>query len=279
MACAAHPDTEAFHECTRCGLWHCEACLKPIPTPGRSEPILACPRCDGLVRVAMVRVAPPRDDVLDLVRRPFAGEGLLTMLALAVPCALTVVPVGFFQLFMTFLWLGCLSAYYFQTVDHVGRGLAGLPFSAEPVTRSQAARALGRGLLCFGVAFGPMIFSLAALPGERALAILLGVYGIACAPAAILSVAITRSALNGIWPLMWARLIARAPAAYLRLVGLFAASSVAIFILSGVLVPLLARIPVVGPLLAAMVVGPLVIAQAALIGGFLRRNADAIGYA
>src|SRR4051812_10160666 len=122
MQCAAHADMEAFHQCTLCGAWHCEACLKPIETQGSARPIQTCPSCGGLARVAIERVAEERADLRDVVLRPFSGDGALTILALGAPLGLTVIPMRLLSLFFAFVYLGCLAGYYFQTVDHIGRG-------------------------------------------------------------------------------------------------------------------------------------------------------------
>lgn len=278
MRCTRHPEIEAFHFCTLCDKWHCEPCLKPLETRGRSQPLLTCPDCGGHARVGMERVPTEREDLQDLVRRPLSGEGLLTAFVLSLPLGLIAVPIRHLQAFLVFVHVACLVSYYFQTVDHVGRRRPGLPFSAAPVSRGELWAALVRGFTCLFVAAGPAFIWNAFLPQDRAIAVLLAVIGVALAPSAIISVAVTERAWTALWPFSWARVISRAPAAYGRIVGVFVATTMAWAIVDLFAIYTVGRIPILGLLFVATVNAAFAILQAVLIGGFLRRNAAELGY-
>jgi hypothetical protein len=227
----------------------------------------------------MERVPSQREDMIELLRRPFDREGLLTALVLALPFGLTIVPDRLVALFFSFVYAGCLASFYFQTVDHVGRGQPGLPFSAAPVSRADLSKAVERGLACLAVAVGPAWAWSVLVPEVPLVSFALLALGCALAPAAIVTVAVTERALLALWPFAWARIIARAPSAYGRLVLLFFGSS-AIWIALGAVASLtLGRIPLAGPLLAAAVNAVLATVQAVLVGGFIRRNATDLGVA
>lgn len=278
MQCAQHPETEAFHQCTLCAAWHCEACLKRVETRGTSRPLLACPTCGGLAHVAVERVPEQRDDLLDVLRRPFTEDGGVTVFALAVPAGLTIIPINFLPAIFACIYLGCLAGYYFQTVEHIGRGRPGLPFSIETTSRSGVAIALGRGLACLLVGVGPAALWGAFVPGLPVVTFLLLVLGAALAPAAIIAVSVSRNGFVALWPFFWARVMARAPAAYGRLVGLFTAST-AVWALGIVIAAnTLGRIPIAGAFLVGAVNAALALLQATLVGGFLRRNSAELGY-
>lgn len=278
MRCTRHPEVEAFHCCTLCGNWHCEPCLGKLETRGTSRPLLTCPDCGGHARVAMERVPPPREDMMDLVRRPVSGEGLLTAFVLALPFGATVFPIHQLQLFLAAVHVGCLVSYYFQTVDHVGRARPGLPFSAAPISRGDVVMALLRGFACLLVAAGPAVTWILFIPDAPVITFALVLFGAALAPAAIVTVAVTGQLWTALWPFSWARIIARAPRAYGRVVGVFIASSVAWGLVDLLAIYMLWRIPILGSLLVATVNGVMAIFQAVLVGGFLRRNAAELGY-
>jgi hypothetical protein len=94
----------------------------------------------------------------------------------------------------------------------------------------------------------------------------------------VLTVTITNSTVGAVWPVAWARIIARAPASYALLVALFVGSIVAWWLGSWAAAATLGRVPLLGGLLVVTVDNLLAFAQAALVGGFLRRNAAALGY-
>lgn len=279
MACARHPDIEALHACTLCGAWHCEACLGKLVTPGREQPLLTCPDCGGLAKVAAERVPSHREEMSELVRRPFAEDGILVALALGAPLALTVVPNPTMRTAALFIYLACLASYYFETVDHVGRGRRGLPFSASSVSRGELLGAMLRGLACLLVLAGPAWGFSLLVPDAPVLTALLLVLGVGLAPAAIVSVAISGRARAALWPFAWARVIARAPLAYGRVVGVFVASSVVWALGAALAVMTIGQLPIVGPFAAGAVNAALAILQATLVGGFLRRHAEDLGYA
>lgn len=97
-------------------------------------------------------------------------------------------------------------------------------------------------------------------------------------PASILAVVLTQSTLGAVWPVAWVRIIARAPTQYLRLVLPFLASG-AVWLAAGWAArATLGRLPIAGGIGVATLDALLGFAQAALVGGFLQRNASEFGY-
>jgi hypothetical protein len=240
--------------------------------------LATCPACGGLARpVALERVAPEGEDLAELVRRPFSGEGLGAVVAMAIPYAFVGFPMPFLGRLALFIYGGVLASYYFQIINHVGLGRPGMPFSADVGSRSELSSAVGRGLACFAVAFGPAWAVSFFMPNRVALLAAFAL-GIALVPASVLAIAITQNALSGLWPPTMARIIARAPGAYAQLVGVFAVSSGVWWLGYTLANATLGRIPVVGDLGVGIVINVLALLQAVLVGGFLRRNAAEFGY-
>jgi hypothetical protein len=285
MDCALHPGAEAFRVCVRCGKLHCPACVRAVGESGR--PLEACRHCDGLLRVAQERVAPPASALAEALRRPFTVEGITTAVALAVPAWARALP-GLSTIF-GLIYLAALSGAYFMTVDHVGRGRPGLPGPSDrDFDWGESAAVAARGLLCILLVALPAIawaVHLALRDAEApdlatqrwAVAGLL-LAGLSYTPAAIVAVVVSNSTLAALWPVAWARVILRAPSSYALLVGLFVVTFLAWALAGAIAAQTLGRVPLLGGLLAATVSNLLLLTQAALVGHFLRRNADAFGY-
>lgn len=291
MQCAAHPASEASHECTLCGVWSCAACVRPLRTAGNATPMYACPACGGLAvtRAPARDQEPPSDELGELLKRPFTGEGLTAIIALAVPYWLMKLPSlgcimgGFLQkvlwIVMGIVYLGALTSYYFQTVNHVGLGRPGLPFSAAAEDRDSMSASLARGLVCLLVALGPVIASGFVLEPTPLVSFAAFTFGLAVVPASILAIVITGTAVNGLWPPVIVSIIERVPLAYAKLTGLFLVSSTVWWLGDLAASATLGKVPLAGDLLVGMTNNLLVLLQAVLVGGFLRRNADDLGYA
>lgn len=284
MFCARHPEVAAEWECLRCGAWSCEGCLSHLASAVSTQRIPACGSCGGVARRAPRVVLAPIDDDRALVRRPLTGEALLTAFAFAIPAALTdLVPLRAAVLF-AIAFTASLSGYYLQTIDHVGRGEEGLPFNSRSVyDRWTIAKALARGFVCVAVGYGPLIVWRCFVPvDEPALDLLFSLiwlaFGLALMPAAVLGVVLGNGALSGAWPLNWARIIRHAPGPYLRLCGVFAATVAVGGAALGIVVAIFGGIPVLGRLAAGMVLALAVMLQATMVGGFLRRHAEELGY-
>jgi len=276
MDCPRHPGVEASHACTLCGVESCGACLGSLSGQGSGRALRTCPACGGLSR-AIERVTPPAEDFLDLARRPFTGEGLLTMAALAAPGALIGLPGSVLPRIFLVIYVGALAAYYFQVISHVGARRPGMPFSSDVTSRGDLVAAIGRGLACLLVGLGPF-FAAALLAPSPPLMVAALMVGVLFMPASIVAVAITESALNGLWPPMMLAIVRRAPAAYVRLVGIFLVSTAAWWLGVGVAVATVGRIPLLGGFFVAVVSNVLVVLQAVLVGGFLRRHAAELGF-
>ena len=278
MQCDQHPEAQAFHECSRCGVWHCEACAKRVHAGKvKSAPILVCPRCDGVLRETAKPVLAGKEEASDLLRRPLSGEGALTAVMLAVPYWFSSAPAGL-GLACSFVYFSCLAGFYFQTVDHIGRGKEGLPFSPSEITKSDLLRSLFRGFLCAAVALGPALFWFNVARGGLPVGLLLLVFGALCAPAAILAIVVTGRSLNALWPGAWVQIAMRSPETYVKLAGVFLLSSVIWVASLALVVFTLGRLPFLGNLITGAVNASFALAQAALVGGYLRRNAESFGY-
>jgi hypothetical protein len=284
MRCSAHGEREATRQCTRCQRLFCDGCVKRVKAG--TGVLESCPVCSGLLKVAAITVPPLRAQLADVLARPFSKEGLVTALALAFAYWLSVWLPIVGPLFL-YGYLAGLVAYYFQIIDHVGRDRAGLPGPADTV--EDVPHVLGlllRGFICALLGTVPLLLWLhlarhdAPTDPRTLFATVLGLLlvGQIYMPAALLAIVLTDSTLGALYPVAWLRIIARAPASYAQLVVLYIASILvggAIWIGGGLV---LDRLPLVGGLLTAMVHNLLLFSQAALVGGFLRRNADELGY-
>lgn len=269
--CATHPDNEATHECTVCHSIQCTACLRALATPGRSDPTLVCTRCGALA----VRLPEPlpteKEDLRQALLRPFDLEGILLIVAMTIPAWLANVPFPGFAWFFAAIYIGCLSAIYFQTIEHVGLGRSGLPFSSGITTRSELLAALFRGFTCLALGLGPAWVTFSFFPAAWPLGIVLLLVGLAIMPVVILSIVTSGHGANALNPLVWWKVYSRAPRRYPHLVGLFVASSVAGGILIALTAFILGWIPLFGSLLTGGAMTTVAIVQASLFGHWLRR--------
>jgi hypothetical protein len=292
VPCTLHPEVEAPWECVRCGAVLCDACVRYLESGVSVQRVAGCSRCGSVLRRAARTLAPPLEQMRELMRRPFSAEGLIMAGALAVPAGLAALATGPVvsvsqaagMLAIRGIYLGSLAGYYFQTVDHVGRGDPGLPFSSNSVfDRMTLLYAVGRGAVCFGVGFGPMLIWRALVPIQSTPLDLLSSFvwlalGLALMPAAVIGTVLGGGALAGAWPLNWARIIGNAPSSYARFAGLFAGTAVAGVALFVAVQETIGRIPVLGGFASGMALSLAAIVQAVIIGGFLRRNAEDFGY-
>ncbi|MDI3286012.1 hypothetical protein [Polyangium sp. 15x6] len=271
--CQAHPGTSATHACTQCGALHCTPCLKLFVTEQNPRPLTMCPRCGALASPLPEPERPEREDFALALRRPFDEEGMLLLAALAVPYWLTAIPVASISTFFNVIYLGTLSAAYFQIVEHVGRDAPGLPFSASFTSRWDLFLSFLRGLVCVLGGFWPALLSAILLPGNVWLTLALTLVGIAVTPAVILAISMTGHAINGLWPVAWVAIVSHSPRAYGKLLGLFVASTAA-----GMAAILLAAytvgfIPFFGQYFVGLVITTAAVVQATLVGTWVRRHA------
>lgn len=286
MQCAEHHAYFGAWQCHACDALKCDLCVRALPSAlGARGSLRVCGKCGEVVREAPRVLLDGRAEGIDLVRRPMSREGLTMCAMLALPLALTDVPLKGVPLLCGAAWAAATTAYVFQTVDHVGRDQPGLPFSAQEVSsRSDVARWLLRGALCGLVGFGPAALVIVTVKGTvtttafAALVALGALTGMFCMPAAILAVVFTSHTLNAVWPLAWASIIARSPARYARLVGVYAAVGLAGAILVTPVAALLWRIPFAGKLVVGGLAHAVLLAQAALLGGYVRRHAEEYDY-
>jgi len=278
MVCVSHPRATATRQCTRCRRLWCPLCVKQLNVRGKLLEL--CTRCSAPLGEPAAAGPPAPPDYAQLVRRPFTVDGLITATAIALFIALGWVP-GFGDL-LKLAGYAALVAYYFQIIAFVGDGGDGLPGPADAGDTPVAMlKTVLRGWLCIIVGTAPyLVWHLAGHDaGGKPVALALLVAGMTYLPAVLIAVVLTGSTLGALYPIAWAQIIARAPASYARLVGIFALSIVAF---AGVtLVASLAAgfIPLVGSWIVGVIENLLLFAQAALVGGFLRRHAHDFGYA
>jgi hypothetical protein len=183
---------------------------------------------------------------------------------------------------MSLVYWGTLVGYYFQIIGHVGDDKPGLPGPSDLSDTSSLVAMSRRGWLCALVGALPYVVWVYAVrdgsPPAPATTALLVLVGLSYMPAALVSVVVTGSTLGAVYPIAWVKIIGRAPLSYLQLVGMFIAALLA-FALFRRLGNALAFVPVVGDYAVTVGMTLLWMAQAALVGGFLRRHAEDFGYA
>jgi hypothetical protein len=224
---------------------------------------------------------PAGEDFLDVVKRPLSIDGFLTAMGCALPAAIPMLP------FRNWISSAAVAAYYFVIVDHIGRSRDGFPGASDATDDLDALKsAIFRGLCCWVAAmiplllylfaFGGTLLELLASPGTGLLLLLLPLLYL---PAVILAVVITQSWFAAFWPIAWVQIVSRAPARYAILVALYVGFGIAWWITTLVMANALGGIPFIGPLLIGTAANLLLFMQACVIGGFLRRNAEVLGYA
>jgi hypothetical protein len=97
-------------------------------------------------------------------------------------------------------------------------------------------------------------------------------------PAVLVTVVLTGSTLGALYPVAWVRIVARAPRSYAFLLLFFAGAVVAAALLFAAANRLFGALPLVGDWLTYTLLLVLAFAQASLVGGFLHRHADELGY-
>ena len=269
MGCEAHPAAEASRRCEGCAKLWCEACARAV---GLTHHVV-CPACGH----RLARFAAPQgalQTVSSSVRRVISTEGITAALGFAILFGL-----GSTLYAVLFIYLAALVGYYFVIVHHVGGGQPGLPSPGDRVDHwGDVVTRAGHGLLCASLGFAPLVLwgVLADEPADHRLLLGLLVVGQLYMPAVVLSVAVTGSGWAAIWPPTWLRVIARAPGAYVRFIGLWLAAVLVGFAMVLVTAPLLAS--VWGSFVAAVGWNVFWFAHAALVGEFIRANAEAFGW-
>jgi hypothetical protein len=280
--CARHPAIDATRECSRCGVLHCEGCVRKVGTDRQA--IAACAHCDGVLTPLAVRVVPPvREEARALLRRPFTPTGLVTAGSIGVVMGMSDLPVPLVDLAIGVVGLIALAASFFNVLEHVARGKPGFPAPAE-VDGLTPATLASRGLLCLMVLAAPFAIWLARTRGAESVselaaarpfvAILLGLLALGWLTAALVAMLLAGSGLAAFWPPALVRAVALDPASFARLYGLVAASSAAMVLLRLTFAFVAGAVPFVSTALVAAVTALAVFAQAALVGGFIHRHRE-----
>ena len=283
MGCVSHPQVPAARQCGRCQRQWCNLCVKQLNAAGKLLEV--CVKCNAPLQLPHA-APPPSFDLAELLRRPFGSDGLITAVALASPVLLgsllTFVP-GVPGLCLL-AYYGSVIGYYFQIIAHIGDGKPGLPGPSDLGDDvASLLKMCARGWLCVLVGSSPYFIWLYLLrtpdtPIALSTVMLVALLGLSYLPAVIVSVVVTDSTLAALYPVIWIKVIARAPRSYLTLVGLFLLALLA-FVVMRLVTLALASVLIVGPFLVAALSNLLVFVQAAVVGGFLRRHAEDFGYA
>lgn len=266
VACANHPEVAESYRCTSCDKRLCATCVRPVAHR------VVCADCGHAAhKAAPIHDRGPLAEVID---RVFSVEGLTTSTAFAICYAMS-----HYMFVFGIIYVGTLVAYYFTVVHHVGGNNDGLPAPSDAnVDWMDLVGSALRGLVCCAVAVLPLIVYASAtkrLPPTETILFLLLV-GQLVMPAAVLAVAFSNSTIDAVWPGAWFAVIARAPSAYIRFLGLWFIAVAIGIVVSVVLEPLTG-----GPLgmfIAAGVLNLYWFAHAVTVGDFIRRNAEAFGW-
>jgi hypothetical protein len=278
--CAKHPGVAALQQCQTCQRPWCYDCIARVNFGGRT--LTGCPMCrHPLQEINRETVASTRQTtgIGELLSRPFRTEPLLTALVLSVVAWLDFLPgVG---RFFSWIGFGAVVAYYFEVIDHIGRGRSGMPETSEAFEDVGSLRRLAqRGILCMLAGAAPyLVWKFVLGPHEdNSQAVMWLAAGQLYMPAVLLTVVITGSTAGALWPVAWLQIASRAPLEYLVLVFMFLVSTVILCVAHAGLPVALSIIPVVGRLAALTIERVLWFTQAALVGGFLARNAEKFGW-
>lgn len=213
-----------------------------------------------------------------LLRRPWSRDGAIASAGLVVPILGGYVP--FIGWWLAFLYYPGLVAYYFLTMDHMGRGLPGMA-RFESIAAEDIRPMLVRGVACLL----PMMLPFAVLsflgPTEDS-----GIYpmvmfgsvavGALLGPAVILSVYLTSSAFSAFHPGAWWRIISEFEGRYAATAVVFALLAASIVVVTFVTDPWLPGGPL-GQAARAFVLNFVWLSQACVLGDFVRRNRHRLG--
>lgn len=274
--CVRHPSVAANWTCTRCGRWHCDACVRPISA--RQEQALrgpkGCAHCPGLLKQG--EQERPIDTLWDLVARPLSIEGALTVGALSVPGIVAALG-GLVTFIFAVVYASVLAGFYVQVVAHVAAREEGLPFGSTIQHSGDMVSALLRGVFALAMGFGPGLLLFWMVPLLWPIAVVLALAGLAVVPASLLSGMLSQSYLDQLWPPSWLPFIRRAPQAYGRLLleyhGMAVVWLLTMLLLSWLLAPVyllgVVAVPTANTLFAVW--------HACLLGRFLQREAATFG--
>jgi len=280
--CARHPAADAVWECARCGVLHCQGCVRRVGDERKS--IAACAHCDGVLRRIEVRVVPPVSaETPALLGRVGAPAGLITAGVVGLCFGVSDVPLPVVDLLMAFLGLVVMSGTWFNVVDHVGRGKAGFPAPYEADGWPPATLA-SRGMLLMLLAFVPFGVWLAQVRGAESvgeliaarpgMAVLLGLLSLVWLTAAVLAMLVTVRGLAAYWPPVLVRVVALGPERYVRLLGVMVGTTAGIVLLRWLTWRVVSGVPFVSSFVLGVVTALAVFAQAALVGGFVHRHRE-----
>jgi len=206
-------------------MW-CGECGAASGTP---DGVRFCKTCRGVL--AEHRAFCPPDDLTTLATRFVSGEAMMTLGLLSLPGMLAF-GTGVLGYVLTFVYLGGVAGYAYETVDHVASRREGLPFGAPMLDWIGIGQKVLRGGLVLLVAVGPALLAW-NYDGSWPLIIGLLLVGLSMAPASWLAGFVTRHAINQIYPPALWEVVTRNPGAYARLCGWFYSAGALVMGLTG----------------------------------------------
>ncbi|MEE9383812.1 MAG: hypothetical protein V3V08_10400 [Nannocystaceae bacterium] len=235
------------------------------------------------VTAPMVCPSPPiHGSMAEDLARVSGSEGW--RVAIAVSSPLLLAPLPFLGLLATAIYWAALVGYAFRIIDHFGRGRPGLPLASDDLDSvSSIAEVLFRGACCAVAVMLPVLlwWTYGASPstalGAAAAGAAFRVAGSLLGPALLITTCMTGSGLSTLNPLAWLTIISRFPGDYLRHALLFAGFELCAWGCEVAVAPVVTAVPLFGAVLVAALIAVLRLCQAAVVGGLVRRHADAFG--
>lgn len=200
-----------------------------------------------------------------------SSTALMIALGVAIPLALWGVP--FLGELGQVVFAAALAGQVFRLVDHIARGRPGLALPDDELDSPSALVAMVlRAAACGVVIVGPAVTRWWGLgwtdaPPDDVLFVL--AVGAALGPAVVATASDTRSAVATLNPFAWAEVIVRAGLRYLWGAPSFVVLEICVWAWWLMLAPILAAVPVVGPVFGGMVVVALRLVQAVIVGEML----------
>ncbi len=160
--CFEHPDVVPVRQCSQCGRFLCDACVKPLQrgTVG-VKPILVCSACGGTTMVLKRREkwTPFYRDMPQVLGAPFKGHALFYFFFLSflevvkIPCRFAGL-YGFAAIFI----LSCFQfAFYVHLVREVANGSYGFPEWPDTTNFTDMAMTFVKVLVVSLISLVPLI--------------------------------------------------------------------------------------------------------------------------
>ena len=209
-----------------------------------------------------------------MATRVFSTKNLVTAAVFGIMCF-----IGTYIWPLFLIYLATLIGHYFVTVHHVASGEPGLPTPSDVSDHwSDIIGRSVRGIACAMLGLVPLVLYVQYVdrtPRVTAILAMLTI-GQLYMPAVVLSVALTNTYWAAISPVTWVRVIARAPAGYIRFVGIWIASATVALGLFRTW--MIYGDSFVGGAILGAVWTLYWFAHAVLVGEYIRSNAEKLGW-